>query len=50
MRLCLSTNPLLQGDSAAVVLIVIPKLSHNWINSALANSPPLSVRNFSADP
>ena len=45
-----STKPLLQGDSAAVVLTVIPKLLHNCINLLFANYPAVSVRNFSAEP
>ena len=48
--LCRSTKPLLQGDSAAVVLTVIPKLLLNCIKLLFANSFPLSVRNFSAEP
>ena len=47
---CRSTEPLLQGDSAAVVLTVIPKLLHNCINLLFANYPAVSVRNFSAEP
>ena len=44
------TEPLLQGDSAAAVLSVIPKLSHNCVKLLFVNSSPLPVRNFSAKP
>ena len=44
--LFLSTTPLLQGDSAAVGCTIIPRWSAISKNSLLANSPPLSVRNF----
>ena len=50
IRLCLSTKPLLHGDSAAVVWMTIPKLLHMLVNVLLANSPPLSVRNLPSDP
>ena len=49
-RLCLSMSPLLHGASAAIVLTVIPKDSAISMNFALANSPPLSVKNFSGAP
>ena len=50
IRLWCSTKPLFQGDSAAVVLTVIPKLSRNLIKLSFTSSAPLSVRNFSAEP
>ena len=50
MKLCLSTKPLLNGDSAPVTLTVIFMASHISKNSALANSPPLSVKHFSGAP
>ena len=49
-RLCLSMSPLLHGASAAVVLTEITKDSALSMNFALANSPPLSVKNFSGAP
>ena len=45
-----SINPLLTVDSAAVVMTLMFIDSHISINLLFANSPPLSVRNFSADP
>ena len=50
IRLCLSTKPLLHGDSAAVVWMAIPKLLHMLVNVLLANWPPLSGRNLCSDP
>ena len=50
IRLCCSINPLLTVDSAAVVMTLMFIDSHISINLLFANSPPLSVRNFSADP
>ena len=50
IRLWYSTKPLLQGDSAAVVLTVMPKILHYCINFLFMNSPLLCVRNFSAEP
>ena len=44
IRLCLSTKLLLHGDSAAVVLMTMPKVSH-----MLLNSLPLSVWNLTSD-
>ena len=49
-RLCLSTSLLLHGASAIVVLTVIPKDSAISMNFALANFPPLLVKNFSGAP
>ena len=46
MKLCLSTKPLLNGDSAAVAFTVMFIALHISKNSALANSPPLLVKNF----
>ena len=46
IRLWCSTEPLLQGDLAAAVLSVIPKLSHNC-KFLFANSSPLSEEFFS---
>ena len=50
MNLCLSTKPLPNCDSAAVTFTVIFMASHISKNSALANSPPLSVKNFLSAP
>ena len=50
MRLCRSTRPLFHGASALVVLIVMRRLSQSCVNLVLANSPPLSVKNFCAEP
>ena len=50
MKLCLSTRPFLNGDSAAVTFTVIFMASHISKNSALANSAPLSVKNVSGAP
>ena len=50
MKLCLSTRPLLNDDSAAVTFTVIFMASHISKYSAFANSPPLSVQNFSEEP
>ena len=50
IKLCLSTRPLLNGDSAAVTLTMIFIDSAISIKLLLANSPPLSVRNFSGAP
>ena len=50
IRLYLSTKPLLHGNSAAVVLMRIRKLSHILVNVELVNSPQLSVRNLAGDP
>ena len=50
MKLCLSTNLLLNSDSAAVTLTVIfidPAIS---INFELPDSPPFTVKNFSGAP
>ena len=49
IRLWCFTRPLLQGDLVAVLLTVIPKFLHNCIKMLFANSPSLSVRNFSAE-
>ena len=46
MILCLSTKSLLNGDSAVVTLTVMFMASHISKNSALASSPPLSVKNI----
>ena len=46
MKLCLSTSPLLNGYTAAVTLTVMFIDSAISINFELANSPPLSVKNF----
>ena len=45
-KLCCSTRPLLHGDSAAVVLTVIPRVSHISMKSMLENSPPLSSKSW----
>ena len=50
IKLCLSTTPLLNGDSDAVTLTVKFINSAISINFELANSPPLSVKNFSCAP
>ena len=50
MNLCLSTRPLLNGDSAAVTFTVIFMASHISKYSVFANSPPFSVKNFSEAP
>ena len=50
IRLWHSTKALLQGDSEAVVLTVMPKILHNCIKLLFVNSPLLCVRNFSAEP
>ena len=50
IQLCLSTNPLLHGASAAVVTKLIFKFWHISIKSALANSPPLSDSIFCGVP
>ena len=49
-KLCHSMRSLLQGDSPAVVFTVIPRDSAISMNLLLANSPPLSVNNFSRAP
>lgn len=46
IKLCLSTMPLLNGDSAFVVLIIIPRFSHMFVNMLLVKPPPLSARNL----
>ena len=48
--LCFSTRLLLQGDFAAVVFTVIPRISHISMKSLLVNSPPKPDKNLSADP
>ena len=50
MRLCRSTSPLLHGASVLNVLMVMPRLSQSCVNSVLANSLPLSVKNICAKP
>ena len=50
MKFCLSTNPLLNGDSAAVTLTVMFIHSAISIDFELANSQPLSVKHFSDAP
>ena len=50
MRLCCSINPLLNGDSVALAMTLMFINSHISRNLLFANSPPLSVRSFSADP
>ena len=46
MKLCLSTKPLLNGDSAAVTFTVIFMALHISKNPTYANSPRLLVKNF----
>lgn len=48
--LCCSINPLVNGDSAAVVTTPMLIDSHSLRNILFANSPPLSVWNLSAGP
>ena len=48
IRLCHPTNPLLEGDSAAVEMNLIFIYLHMSKNIPFANSPPLSDINFSA--
>ena len=50
VKLCLSTSPLLNGDSAAVTLTVMFIDSAISTNFETANSLPLSVKNFSGAP
>lgn len=49
-KLCLSTRLLLQGDLAAVVFTVIPRVSHIFMKSLLLNPPLKSDKSLSADP
>ena len=49
-KLCLSTKPLLNADSAPVTFTVMLMTLHISKNSALANSPPLSVEKFLGAP
>ena len=45
MKLCFSTKPLLNGDSAAMTFTLMFMASHISKNSALENSPQLPVQN-----
>ena len=49
-KLYCSMRPLLQGDSPVVVFTVIQRDSAISMNLLSANSPPLSVKNFSGTP
>ena len=44
--LCLSTNPLLSGDLAAVTLTVMFMASHSFKNWLLANSLRIQILNM----
>lgn len=47
---CISSKLLLYNDSAAIVLMVIPKLSNMLVSMLLTNLPPLSATNMFGDP
>ena len=50
MKLCFSTKPLLNGDSAAMTFTLMFMVSHISKNSALENSPQLPVQNSIGGP
>ena len=50
MKLCFSTKQLQNGDSAAVTFTLMFMALHISKNSALANSPQLSLKNSMGGP